>query len=593
MRRMSRLEGLLSTRGIVALALLAPIPALLLSLAPRARLAPADFTFNNGGEGATLDPHTAPGVPEGRILRAIYEPLVSRQRKSLNPIPGAAESWSTSNGARTYTFLLHEGLKWSNGDPLTAEDFEWSFRRILSPQTGAPFADLLDCVVGARAFRTGAEGDWSTVGIKATDERTLVFDLDEAVSFLDLISMHAFVPVHRGSLEKARREHPSTWRIEWLRPESMVTNGPFVVAERRINDRIRLVRNPNYWDRDAVAFRTIDALAIEHWGTALNMYLTGEIDWLDGTIPPDLLGELVGREDYLTATYLGVYFYRLNVTRPPFDDPDVRRALAAAVDRARIVEHIARGGHTVATTFVPGILRGYRPPHVEALDLDAAHALMTRAGYYGPTPKPLRPIEIHFNNSELHRDIAEYVARGWSETFGIQVSLAPQDKKTYIDTQSNLDYDVSRSSWIGDYVDPASFLDIWVTGGRNNRTGWSNPEYDDLIERAHKAQRYRDRYALYQEAEAILLDEAPVIPIFHYASQNLVNPRLGGFETNILNEHFAKDWYWRDDRELELQRAQFGSRTRRVPAPGPHKGRYSAAQRAARAGGGDGEAEQR
>ena len=582
MRRMSRLGGLLSIRGIVALALLAPIPLLLLALAPRAHLERADFTFNNGGEVATLDPHTAPGVPEGRILRAIFEPLVTRQGRSLNPRPGAAESWAVSNGARTYTFLLQEDLSWSNGDPLTAQDFEWSFRRILSPRTAAPFAELLDSVVGARAFRTGAEGDWSSVGIKAADERTLVIELESSVPFLDIISMHAFVPVHRGSLDRARREHPSTWRIEWLRPESLVTNGPFLVSSRRINDRIRLARNPHYWDADAVAFDTIDALAVEHWGTALNMYLTGEIDWLDGTIPPDLVGELVGREDYHTATYLGTYFYRLNVTRPPFDDPDFRRALAAAMDRDEIVKRVARGGHTAARTFVPRSLRGYSPPRFRIRDLGDAHELMTDAGFFGPTPKPLRPIEIHFNNSELHRDIAEFVARTWNEMFGIQVRLVPQDKKTYIDTQSRMDYDVSRSSWIADYVDPASFLDIWVTDGRNNRTGWSNPEYDRLVEQARKEPRYRDRYDLYEQAEKILLDEAPVITIFHYASQNLVNPRLGGFETNLLNEHFAKGWYWRDDGELELERSRLGVDTRRVEAPGPRAGLYSPAQLAAR-----------
>jgi oligopeptide transport system substrate-binding protein len=596
MRRMGSRRAQGRTRRVLAAALLVGISAAALSLTGGSRLTPADFVFNNGGEVTTLDPHTATGVPENRLLRAIYEPLVSRDPRSLAPVPGAAE-WQTLDGGARYRFSLQEGARWSNGDALTAADFVWSFRRILTPATGAPFAYLLDCVEGAEAFRTGATDDWSTVGIQAIDERTLELRLSTKTVLLELLALPTFSPVHRASLERARAEHPDTWQIEWLRPEKLVTNGPFYVAERRINDRIRLRRNEHYWDRDSVAFRSIDALAIEHWGTALNLYLTGEVHWLDGTLPYELLSELQDREDYQSSEYLGTYFYRLNVTRPPFDELLVRQALSAAVDRQAICDGIARGGQKAALGLVPGIgrLRAYNPPRFQrAYNLERARGLMQEAGYYGPDPKPFPPIAIHFNNSELHRDIAEFVAAGWREAFDIEVRLTPQEKKSYLDAQFNLDYDVSRSSWIADYIDPGTFLEIFTSGNENNRTGWGDAEYDRLVAEALATPRRNQRFDLFREAEQILLDDRPFIPIFHYSSQNLVSPRLGGFSNNVLNEHFAKSWYWLDETELDAKRAGLRAGTKAVRNPsGPAAGLYSANQRAERAAqaAGDGAAE--
>jgi oligopeptide transport system substrate-binding protein len=586
MRRMSSRRGHRRTRRVLAALVFASIAAGALAVGRRSRLAPADFVFNNGGEVTTLDPHTASGVPENRVLRAIFEPLVSRDPGNLRAIPGAAD-WDVMEGGDLYRFSIKEGARWSNGDPLTAADFEWSFRRILTPDTAAPFAYLLDCIEGAAAFRLGESVDWSSVAIRATDARTLDIRMSTRTVLVELISLPAFSPLHRASIERIRAEHPRTWRIEWLRPENLVTNGPFFVAERRINDRIRLRKNPHYWDRDSVAFRTIDVLAVEHWGTALNLYLAGEIHWLDGTLPYELLPQLTKREDYQTRDYLGTYFYRFNVTRPPFDELLVRQALGAAVDREAICEHIAKGGQRAALSFVPriGRLSHKNPPRIRREQtLDRAHTLMTRAGYYGFDHKPFPPIEIHFNNSELHRDIAEFIAAGWRAAFDIKVTLAPQEKKTYLDAQFNLDYDVSRSSWIADYIDPGTFLEIFTSGNENNRTGWANPEYDTLIAEALATYGRGKRDALFREAEQLLLDERPFIPIFFYSSQNLVSPRLGGFTGNILNEHFAKDWYWRDDTEVQATRAgRLRQGINPVRAPGPKRGLYSVNQRAQRA----------
>ena len=570
-------------RGWTGLALVALTPLALLPLTSGARLERADMAFNNGGEVSSLDPHTGSGVSESRIARALFEGLVTRDARRYQIAPAAAESWERARDGSSYTFLLRADLTWSNGDPLDAEDFVWSFRRLLAPATAAPFAHMLDCVAGVEAFRTGATEDWSQVGIRALDERRIEFELVTPRQLLDVLAHFAFVPVHRGSLERAREDFPNRWQVEWLRPERLVVNGPFRVRERRLGDRIRMERNPHYWDRRSVAFDTVDALSVEHLGTALNLFLTGELDWLDGTVPPGLVSELMDREDFLTAPYLGVYFYRFNVTRPPFDDVRVRRAFASAIDRNELTRLLG-AGQRPALTFTPhGSIRGYPAPRLQVLPRTECLEQFEAAGFTGENRKPFPPVSIHFNNSELHRNVAEIVAAEWTELFGVSIGLAPQEQKLYLDAQRNLDYEVSRSSWIGDLIDPANFLEIWVSDGVNNRTGWSNAEYDRLIAEARGQFLTRERFALLARAERILLDELPMAPIYYYVSQDMVSPRLGGFSNNLLNDQFPKQWYWMDDAELTASRGRLpASKTPVERVRGPRQGQYSAKQEAAR-----------
>ena len=588
MRLMTRPRNTARQWAGVALATLLIALVVVLRLAPRARLERADFVFNNGGDVATLDPHVGSGVPEGRVARALFEGLVTRNPGALVPEPGAAERWDVSRDGLTYSFHLREGLTWSNGDPLVARNFEWSFRRILSPETASPFAALLDPIHGAREYRLGERKVWAGVGITTIDERTLEVRMQSAAPLLDILSHSAFVPVHRDSIEAFKESHPGSWRLEWLRPENLVVNGPFKIRERRVNDRLRLERNPLYHGNDSVAFDTIDVLAVQHWGTALNLYLAGDIDWLDGTIPPDLVPQLLPREDFHSNPFLGVYFYRFNVTRPPFDDVLVRRAFSWTIDRKAIVDELLGAGQRQATTFVPfGRIRTYQSPRVSPIPKPECVTLFAEAGYAGDNRKPFPPVSIHFNNTELHRNLAEFIGAGWSETFKVKTRLAPQEQRMYLDAQRNLDYDVSRSSWIGDYQDVSNFLDIWVTDGPNNRTGWSNPEYDALIARAQGAVLMHERNAHYAAAETILLRELPFAPIYFYVSQNLVSPRLGGFGANQLNDQFPGRLYWMDDSELAAARALLPAGKAPVRNPtGPRRGKYSAAQRAERGAGG-------
>ncbi len=557
-----------------------------LYLASSARLDEADFTFNNATEVATLDPARVTGVPEGNIIKALFEGLVVKHPKTLAPMPGMAESWSVSEDLLTYTFYIRKNAKWTDGEPVTADDFVYSWERFLNPATAAEYSYQLWYVVGAEQYsknvnENGApKNSFDSVAIKAKNKYTLEVKLNSPTPFfMDLMAFYPMFPVSRKNIEEAQAKWPNNneWEMQWLRPENLVTNGPFTVEYRRVNDRIRLKKNPMYWDADNVAMNTIDALTIEQAGTALNTYLTGSTHMIPSVLP-SLIPTLMEREDFEPAAYLGTYFYRVNTTKPPFDDKRVRRALALTVNRKDIVEKITKAGQLQAFGLVPPGMSGYVPASFqgagEAAAKAEANALLIEAGY-GPGQKPFPTMEVHYNTSEAHRDIAEVVAQTWRDTLGIDARLQNQEWKVYLDTQNNLDFDVSRSAWIGDYPDPNTFLDMFVTGGENNKTGWGNPEYDRLIRESASEPVPAKRLQILHDAEAILMDELPIIPIYFYVTQNMVAPRLGGFYDNIQDEHFPKFLYWMNDEELAAKRAAQPGVWTIVKDVGPSEGLYA------------------
>lgn len=565
-------------------------PALLLAAAvlglSRSEFERADAAFCNGAEPSSLDPHQISGVPEIRLVRALYEGLVVRDPRTAAPIPGMAESWTTSADGLTWTFRIRAGSRWTDGEEVTAHDFVWSWRRLLDPRTGSQYADLLHVVRGARAW-AGAVGDdgaptrpfAESVAIAATDARTLVVGLEHPVDhFLEIAVAAPLAPVSRRALESARARWPSTWQVEWTRPEHLVTNGPFRLVERRINDRIRLAKHAGYWDADEVALRTLDVLASEQLGTNLNFYLSGEVAYLD-EVPASAIPRLRGREDFRPAPYLATSFLRVNVTRPPLDDVRVRRALALAIDREGIAAQVTRGGETPSFSLVPTILPGWTGARLAtsgdlADDAAEALALLAEAGY-GPD-NPLR-IDLHFASQSTNKDVCEVIADGWRRALFVEARLANQEWKTYLAAQRRLEYDVSRSSWIADYADAANFLEVFAPGAPNSRTGWNDARYGALLERARSA-REPERGDLLREAEALLLAELPVIPVYTFAVTSLVDPRLGGFHPNPLDEHFPKFWHWLDDDELAAKRAGDPPELARVASHGPRAGLHSPAE---------------
>ena len=486
----------------------------------------------NGAEVQDLDPQQVTGVAEHRVLCSLFEGLAGVDPATLDPVPGAAASWDVSPDGLTYTFHLRSGGKWSDGAPLTAEDFAWSWRRMLSPRLAAEYAYLLHCIRGAQAYNAGDTDDFSTVGVRAADPLTLVVTLEHPTPyFLSMQSHCAWYPVQRHVVKEfGGMDERAT---AWSRPGRLVGNGPFLLRDWQPNELIQVVRNPHYWDAaavkpDAVAFYPIDNLQTEERTfRAGNLHLTA-------TVPMHRI-PVYRREhpDQLRIhPYLGVYFYRVNVTKPPFTDRRVRRALALALDRGEIAAHVMKSGELPAGSLVPPDTAGYTSRARVDFDPAAARALLAEAGFPGGEGMP--PVDILYNTSEAHKTIAEAVQRMWREHLGVDARLLNQDWKVYLSSMNTLDYTVARSSWVGDVVDPVNFLECFLTGGGNNRCGWSSPEYDRLIRDSYAEVDPARRLELLQQAEEILLGEAPVIPVYYYTWTFLMAPEARGFQPNML-----------------------------------------------------------
>lgn len=547
-----------------------------------------DLVVVNEGEPSSLDPQQGTGVVEGRVLAFLYEGLTARDPRTGAPVPGVAERWEPSADGRAWTFHLRADARWSDGAALTTRDVLAAWERLLDPRTGAPYASFLFGVRGARAFATqpverGALAlAFDSVGARAVDATTLALELEHPVAnLLDVLAHPALAPLPAHQLERLKREHGARWELAWGRPENLVVDGPFVLAERRVRDRLRFVRNENYWDARAVALRTVDVLSVEHPNTMLNLYLTGAAAWT-GNFPLLLAPELRAREDFSPGPQLGTAFYRFNVTRPPLDDVRVRRALALCVDRRALVERVTRAGELAQWSFVPACAPDYAPAELAhgasfADDVAKARALLAEAGY-GPNGRALPPIEIAFNVQANNQSVAEVIADGWRRELGVETRLASLEWKIFLDAQRALDYAVSKSSWIADDLDALGMLAIFRAGSPNNRTGFADAEFDALLDRAERALG-AERAELLHAAEARLLDAAPIVPLYGYVTKNLVNPRLGGFFENPLDVHPPRAWYWKSDAELAAERAERRARGDvrvEVPAPGPRDGRRAA-----------------
>ena len=554
----------------------------------------------------------------------------------LRPQPAVAESCQVSDDGKTFTFRIRQSARWSDGSPVTAHDFVWSWKRFLHPEVASQYAYLLgDYVRGAADYNTGTvhPGDrveielktrqwphqpfpqgrlirgvlreiikgeppkgnvsdsvvkeqlaswrksWvylvdvesstrngtfdaedlelkraycksaipslgfngetischhvlpdfaQSVGIEALDDYTLEVTLEHSTAyFLQLCAFYPLYPVNRQCVETFG--YP-----EWTKANNIVGNGPFLLKFRRIRDRIRLVKNPHYWNANAVKINSIDALAVSSETTALNMYLNGQTDWAT-LVPAAMIPELSKRNDWHSGIFLGVYFYRLNVTNPILADLRVRQALNLAVNRREICENVTRAGEQPAGTFCPPGIPGYTPPAGVVYNVSRAKDLLAEAGY--PDGEGFPRIELLYNTSESHKTIAEVIQQQWSRNLGIRVIPKNREWGVFLNDVDNLNYQISRLGWIGDYVDPNTFLDLFVTDGPNNSTGWSNTAYDELLRQARVEPNPRSRFEVLRQAEEILLKELPIVPIYFYVSKNLIQPRVRGMSTNLRDVH--------------------------------------------------------
>ncbi len=499
----------------------------------------ADLVFANGAEPETLDPAILTGQLDGRLAYALFEGLTSFDPAG-EPQPGMAERWDVSPDGITYTFHLRDGLVWSDGTPITARDFVVSWRRALDPATAAEYAYQLYYIRNAKRFNDPDSHftDFSQVGVHALDDHTLEVVLENATPFfLDVISTPPLMLVPIPVIER--------WGDAWVKPEHIVTNGAFLLESWRLNDKIRLRKNPRYWNHDAVRLNTVDALPISQANVALNFFASGVVDVIldKGLTPVTLIGELRKKPYFHTAPFLGNFFVRFNCSRKPWDDPRVRQAFSLVVDKQLIVEKITKAGEIPAFSLVPPGTAGYQPPPGLGYGPDRARKLLAEAGYPGGRGFP--PFAFLYNEGDANKFIGIELKSMFEQQLGVSMSLRPQENKVYLNTMSNLDYDLARSSWVGDYNDPNTFMDMWVTGGGNNRTGWSSPVYDDLIARAAREFDKGKRFDLFRRAEAMLISEqAAICPLYYYMGITLYDDKkIGGIQANVLDEHALKAMY--------------------------------------------------
>ena len=495
------------------------------------------LNLGNGAEPEGLDPHVVTGVPEHNILAALIEGLVAEDPKDLHPVPGVAERWEKSEDGLIWTFYLRKTAKWSTGDPVTAKDFVLSYKRMLSPKLASQYAYMLHVVKNAKAFNEKEIEDFSQVGFEAVDDHTLKITLAGPTPyFLSLLNHYSWFPVHVPTVEKyGEIDSPNN---PWTRPGNFVGNGAFVLDKWEVNDVIVVKKSSTYWDKDKVKLEQINFKPISSAEVEERAFRSGQID-ISNTIPLNKIDVYRKKnpENLRLDPYLGVYFYRLNVTAPPLDKKKVRQALALSIDRESLVRNVMRRADKPTAFFTPPDTGGYTysgGPKIE-FDPDQAAQLLAEAGY--PQGKGFPKLKLLYNTSEAHQRIAEAIQQMWQNNLKIQIELINEEWKVYLSTQQKMEYQVSRAGWIGDYNDPNTFLDMWLTGGGNNYTGFANNEFDRLIEAAGQEADRQKRFKLFEEAEAILLDEMPVIPIYHYTSKYLANPKVKGWYPTILNHH--------------------------------------------------------
>ena len=588
----------------VRLAILASLPLLLTACDTGAyygttalRHSPDELVFNNLSEPQWIDPGKCADGVGGTIVNNTFEGLTAPDPVTMQPTPGVAERWEVTPDNKTWTFHLRADARWSDGEPVTAADFVWSWARVLDPKTASQYSDqlysiangdalneqavhvtgvadeaelkrriggiavdserrnddalgggwmvfphddaarakllALDFGAGARAAIAGA----SELGATAPDDRTLVVRLAAPISYFlaQITTLYTFDPVPRRVLEKLASEGKST--DLWTRPEYFVSDGPFVLKDWRFRQEMDFEPNPHYWDRASLKVKRVRLLMVDDMGTALRMYRAGEMDWSgeNASIPAEYIQILRAKKDFETSPWLAVYYYWLNVKAPGLEDPRVRHALNMAIDKQAIVDHVTRQGQIPAASIIKDGLAGYAQQAGDPYDPEGARKLLAAAGH--PGGKGLPPISITFNTLEAHRNIAEAIQEMWRRELGVDAQLANEDWSVFLRDLQDKSFQVARLGWTGDYADPYTFLSVFLSDGGNNHSNWADPEFDRLLAASNQEPDAAKRLALLEQAERRLLDGMPVLPLYWYTRSCLRKPYLKGYTQNILDRH--------------------------------------------------------
>lgn len=501
--------------------------------------------YGNATEVTGVDPHGTNGMPEQRIMAAIFEGLVAKDPRTLEIVPAVADRWEVSEDNMTYVFHIRENAKWSNGDPVTAHDFVNSWLRGLMPALGNETVTALFVFKNAEKYFRNEITDRSLLGFKALDDQHLKIELENPTPyFLQLLDYIALFPVHTANIKKfGELDDPAN---PWSKVGNFVGNGAFTLKDWVPGRSLIVEKNPYYWDRDTVRLNEIHFMPIEQLLVEERMFKAGHLhrtEWMPYSKMPVYRAK--NAPEYNHYPYFSTYFYVFNVTKPPFDDVRIRKALAYAVDRKTLVESVTNGVQSATGALTPPNTLGYTSRSQIHFEPEKARQLLSDAGY--PDGKNFPSVELTYNNNEDHRKVAEAIQQMWKKHLGINVKLKNQEWKVYLHEVKNLNHNIARMGWVGDYIDPNTFLGVFTSDSGDNKTGWKNKQYDDLLKKAATTVGKNDRFEILQQAEALLLDEAPLIPLYNYTTNNLISTQLKGYHQNILDFYSYKHLYLESD----------------------------------------------
>lgn len=496
--------------------------------------------LGNGAEPQDLDPQVMTAFTDQNIALALFEGLCALDEKSSTAVPAAAERWEVSTDGLTYTFHLRANLKWSDGTPLTASDFVASWRRALLPTLAAEYAYLLFPLKNAEAINTGTMPT-SALGAEAVDDRTLRLTLARPTPYLPALTANPiWFPLHLGSL--AKHQGLLQRGAAWTRAGNLVGNGPFILTDWTPQAHVKVARNPHYWDAAAVRLTGITFFPTESIDVDERNFRAGQVH-VTAELPLSKVDNYrkTAPESLRLDPFLETFFLRFNTTRPPLNDPRVRRALSLAINREQLSRTLLRGTRAPAFHYTPPDSAGYTAQARVGFEPTKAKDLLAAAGF--PDGENFPTLDVQVRNDELHAKVLEVIQAMWQRELGITVTISPVEQKTWVRNQQALDYAISTARWVGDFVDPVTFLDMFVSGGTNNWTGWADEAYDTQIAVATKATEPAQRAAAFQQAEARLLDQSPIAPVFFGVRSYLIHPAVRGWEPALLGFHQYKKVY--------------------------------------------------
>lgn len=499
------------------------------------------IVINNGSEVATLDPQKAEGVPESNVMRNLLEGLVETDNNG-QLVPGVAQQWQSKEG-RIWTFTLRDNARWSNGQPVTAQDFVYSWQRLADPKTASPYASYLQAahVANVDAILSGKAVP-AELGVKALDDRHLQVTLSEPVPyFVAMLAHSAMKPVYRPAIEQ--------WGEQWTQPQRYVGNGAFTLAEWVVNEKIVVKRNPQYWDNAHTVIEEGVFLPLSSENSDINRYRSGGTDMTNSAVPPEMFKKLqqdLGDEVKISPL-LCTFYYEINNKKAPFDDARVRAALKLTLDRDIIAQKIMGQGQIPAYGLTPPFTHGITlsPPawaqQTQSERNASAKQLLADAGFN--QQNPLR-FTLLYNTSEQNKRQAIAAASMWQKNLGAVVTLQNQEWKTLLETRHQAQYDVVRATWCADYNEPSTFLNMLLSGSSINTAFYQSPAFDQLMQQTLTSADEAQRASLYQQAEAQLDKDSPIVPVYYRVSVRLVKPWVGGFTGKDPQDMLALKYYY-------------------------------------------------